>query len=136
VEKLSDILPAEILTHAIEESRNITPAVSVEKPPAGDLFSQVENAALTVGVSLTPMEAALKRYPIETFFSGVKVNDRGYGQVNCLFHSPDNESAWFSVPNQLYGCHRCNFKPMTPIGLYAALYTHGDIKDAIREMTR
>lgn len=133
VEKLSDILPAEIIKHAIDEAQNLQPVKTHTRAPAGGLFSEIENPVLSDKTS--PLEIALSRFPIESFFPGVKVNPRGFGSVNCLFHSPDNQSAWFSVDKQLFGCSRCNFKPMSPVGLFAALYCHGDIKQAVREMS-
>jgi hypothetical protein len=38
------------------------------------------------------------------------------------------------VEKQLFGCHSCNMKPMSVIGLYAAMYTGGDIQQAIKKM--
>jgi len=135
IERLSDILPAEIIKHAIDETQNLQPVKAHTRTPTEELFSEIENAIeLSAGV-LSSLEIALSRYPIESFFPGVKVNQRGYGAVNCLFHAPDNVSAWFSVDKQLFGCSRCNFKPMSPVGLFAALYCHGDIKQAVREMS-
>jgi len=137
IEKLSDILPAEMLAQAISERENMKPVAQVQqRAPAGDLFSEAENAAPPSAGVLSPLEIALSRFPIESFFPGVKANSRGFGSVDCLFHSPDNASAWFSVDKQLFGCSRCNFKPMSPVGLYASLYCENDIKRAVKEMSQ
>jgi hypothetical protein len=138
IEKLSDVIPAEMIKHAIYEEENLKPVAEFAHPstPAGDIFSEIENAAQSSAGALTPLEIALQRYPIESFFPGVKIKPNGIGEVNCLFHSPDNVSAWFSIKTQVFGCHRCNFKPMSSVGLYAALYCSNDIKMAVREMSK
>ena len=138
IEKLSDVISAEVIKHAVYESENMKPAVAVEQPkaPAGDIFSEIENAARTSAGALTPLEIALQRYPIESFFPGTKIKSDGIGEVNCVFHSPDNVSAWFSVKAQVFGCHRCSFKPMSSVGLFAALYCDNDIKRAVKEMSK
>ena len=133
IEKLSDILPADLIKHAIDDAQNLQSVKAHTRAPTGNIFDEIENPV--IGAELSPLDVALSRYPIESFFPGVKVNARGYGSVDCLFHAPDNVSAWFSVDKQLFGCSRCNFKPMSPVGLFAALYCHGDIKQAVREMS-
>lgn len=134
IERLSDVLPAEMIKHAIDDAQNVQPVNRQQRTPAVSLFDEIENPI--IGDNLSPLDIALSRYPIESFFPGAKVNARGFGSVNCLFHSPDNTSAWFSVDKQIFGCSRCNFKPMSPVGLFAALYCHGDIKLAVREMSQ
>lgn len=139
IERLSDVLPAEMIKHAIDDTQNLKPVTTCERTPAESLFAEIERAAEHPAGVLSPLEIALQRYPIESFFTGAKVNARGFGSVNCFFvhkGGPDNESAWFNIKSQLFGCSVCNFKPMTSVGLFAALYCQNDIKRAVREMSQ
>jgi hypothetical protein len=133
VEKLSDIMPAELLTNAINS--DIRPVIPVtartsENRLVYDIFEQAEQP---MEARLSPVDKVRSSWRIETFFPDSKFDSRGFASVNCLFHPRDNCSAWINVDSQLFGCHVCNMKPMTVIGLYAALH-QVDIKTAIKSM--
>jgi len=133
IESLSDVVPAEMLEQATYERDNLAPVAPVQnlELPTGDIWEQAEQAALLPGV-LTPMERAKSRYRIESFFPGYKP-DRGYLHVLCPFHNDKEPSAWVDLDKQLFGCHKCNMRPLSVIGLYAAL-KQIDIKQAVKEM--
>jgi len=132
-QSLSDVVPAEMLEQATYERDNLAPVAPVQnlELPTGDIWEQAEQAALLPGV-LTPMQRAKSRYKVEGFFPGYKP-DHGYLHVLCPFHADKEPSAWVDLDKQLFGCHKCNMRPLSVIGLYAAL-KQIDIKQAVKEM--
>jgi hypothetical protein len=137
VERLEDILPAELLEQAVSMRENYTPIAPVkdcEKAPgvADDIWAEAEQAELFTG-SLSIVDTIKARWKVENFFPGVKPDGK-WLHVLCPFHDDKEPSAWVNLEKQLFGCHSCNMKPMTVIGLYAALYTQGDIKKAMEKM--
>jgi len=134
VERLSDILPEEILAHANDRSDYDAQPVNTDhiRAPQGerDLFDEVDN-----GPQVSPLERAKNRYKLQDFFPGQKVDRRGFIHVVCPFHADKEPSAWINTKDQLFGCYSCNMRPMSVVGFYAALHKI-DIKSAIREMSK
>jgi hypothetical protein len=131
IEALADVVPAEILEQAI--SADYQPVSGQTLPaPDRDLWDEVDNPQpeLFTGSIVDNIKA---RWRVEQFFPGVKPAGK-WLRVCCPFHADDNPSAWVNVEKQLFGCHSCNMKPMSVIGLYAAMYTGGDIQAAIKKM--
>lgn len=131
VERLSDILPDEILAQAsiYNNDYEVNANFSYASPPKG------EGIDLDSVPGLTPMEEAKRRYRIEQFFPSGKVDRGGFVHVICPFHEDKSPSAWVNVKSQLFGCHSCNMRPMSVIGFYAAI-NKISIKEAIREMSK
>jgi hypothetical protein len=135
VERLSDILPDETLTQASAYNTDYQPVNTAHicaRAPEGerDLLSLLDDPA-----QVSPIERAKSRYKIQDFFPPAKVDRNGFIHVICPFHDDKSPSAWISIPNQLFGCHSCNMRPMSVVGFYAALGKM-PISDAIREMNK
>jgi hypothetical protein len=135
VEKIEDIMPAELLALAIHENNELTPIQPFEPVVVSeqtDLWSLADRAAEET--NLPAMERISRRFRIEQFFSQREKTGANWYAVKCPFHQDDNPSAWINVFTQLFGCHSCNMRPMSVIGLYSALYTGGDVKEAVKRM--
>jgi hypothetical protein len=133
VDSLAELVPAEILEQAV--SADYQPVSGMTLPaPERDLWDEVDNPSpeLFTG-ALSIVDTIKARWRVEQFFPGVKPAGK-WMRVCCPFHDDKEPSAWVNVEKQLFGCHSCNMKPMSVIGLYAALYTGGDIQEAIRKM--
>jgi hypothetical protein len=132
VERLADVVPAEMLEQAISaDYKPVTPLDCVSAP-GRDLWDLVDNPTPTTG-ALSPLETIKSTWRIEQFFPGVKPTGK-FMRVICPFHDDKEPSAWVNLEKQLFGCHSCNMKPMSVIGFYAAMYTGGDIKQAMEKM--
>lgn len=134
VQTLASVLPAEIYEQAVRVDIPAPVEVPAAVLPAiGDIWEQAEQE--TMLDVLSPVDKIKRRHKLEHYFPGYKPDHSGYLHVKCPFHADDNPSAWVDVSRQLFGCHSCNFKPMSVIGFYAALH-QVDIKTAIREMLK
>jgi hypothetical protein len=136
VESLSDILPADLLACAITANYYLTPIVPISEPVVGSeqgsLWDLADRAA--EDANLPAMERISRRWKIEQFFPTREKTGASWFAVKCPFHQDDNPSAWINTTTQLFGCHSCNMRPMSVIGLYSALYTGGDVKEAVKRM--
>lgn len=129
IERLADIVPADMLKNAsMEDIRPVRCMEDRNAKNAGnfDIYDLAENA-----VAKSPLERAQNNYHIEDFFNDATTGD--FHPVPCPFHDDAHASAWISVKLQLFGCHSCNMRPMSPVGFYAALH-QVDIQTAIRQM--
>jgi len=144
IEKLADVLPAETLELSTLYSEEEPIPVNWVNTPGGvvpaslgalssDPWEQAEQGAMFD--QLSPVERIKSRWRLEAFFPGEKQDRGGYLHVCCPFHQDQQPSAWVNVQRQLFGCHSCNFKPMSVIGFYAALH-QVEIKAAIAEMLK
>ncbi len=135
VERLEQVVTCEMLKNAsISDVRpvRIIPQVehkNAEIAPNIDIWTQAE---LATENTKTALEQAKSKWTIESFFPHTTPTG-GFTLVNCPFHDDQNASGWINTDLQLFGCHSCNMRPMSPVGLYAALH-QVDIKQAIREM--
>jgi hypothetical protein len=133
VERLSDILPDETLAQASVYNTDYEPVNTAHvhaRAPEGEGVSLLDSLDIP-----SPMERAKSRYKIQDFFPPTKPDRNGFIHVICPFHDDKAPSAWVNIPNQLFGCHSCNMRPMSVIGLYAALGKM-PISDAIKEMNK
>jgi hypothetical protein len=104
-------------------------AENAEKPAFFDIWEEAESATENIK---TPMEKALDKWGIASFFPAVTAGD-DFTPVCCPFHEDSTASAWINTRLNLFGCSSCNMRPMSPVGLYAALH-QVEIKQAIKEM--
>jgi hypothetical protein len=137
VESLEQVVPAELLKMAVTANYYLTPCEPVgdvmpAEPLQADLWSLADRAADEINLSAP--ERIARRWKIEQFFPAREKTGGFWFAVKCPFHQDDNPSAWINVNTQLFGCHSCNMKPMSVIGLFAALHTGGDVKQAVKRM--
>lgn len=134
---LSDILPAELLQNAVSaDVRPVYPIDDVMPLETADngIYDIYDIAASVQLDTRTPLEQVKESWRIERFFSNHPLVFAGdFAPVPCPFHEDAHASAWINKRLQLFGCSSCNMRPMSPIGLYAALH-QVDITQAVREM--
>jgi hypothetical protein len=132
VESLADVVPAEMLEQAISADYKPVTPLDCASAPVRDLWDLVDNPTPTTG-ALSPLETIKSTWRLEQFFPGIAPHGK-FMRVICPFHDDKEPSAWVNIEKQLFGCHSCNMKPMSVIGFYAAMYTGGDIKQAMERM--
>lgn len=135
IDKLEQVVTCEMLKDASEyDLKPVRPiyqptAKNAENAAFFDIWEQAESATEN---TKTPLEKVLGKWGIASFFPGVTAGD-DFTPVCCPFHEDSTASAWINTRLNLFGCSSCNMRPMSPVGLYAALH-QVDIKQAIKEM--
>jgi len=134
VEALSDILPAELLSHYTEYAAIVSSSVSVisaaltanDTDPWG-------NAEQVFDPNQDLIEQIKTRYRIENFFRATQHRGR-WQMTHCPFHDDKKPSFWIDINRQLCGCFSgCTTRPYDVIDLYARLHNLS-VPEAIRMM--
>jgi hypothetical protein len=130
IEKLSDVLPAELMPVREYTNPIMAPPPNTEQDP----WKSAENA---IEIDDHIIQTIREKKSLLDFFPGaVKTSSDGRWWIAlCQWHDDRTPSLWIDTTRKICGCYACGFKPMDVINLVSRLYGLTNL-DALHYLAR